>query len=157
MRRGFDLPGRHEQHHGPGEFDTAQGIATDSSGNVYVVDTDNDRVEKFDSNGNFLSTFGSTGAAAGQLQQPVDVTVGTSGDVYVTDPANGRIDEFNSMGSFVQAWGKDVGVGRQFCDGSLTPCQSGIVGHAGRRVRQPEWASARMRAGTSTWRTWTTT
>jgi len=35
-----------------------QGIATDASGNVYVVDHGNLRVQKFDSNGNFLLTFG---------------------------------------------------------------------------------------------------
>ena len=38
-----------------------KGIATDSSGNVYVADMDNNRIQKFDSNGNFITKWGSHG------------------------------------------------------------------------------------------------
>jgi DNA-binding beta-propeller fold protein YncE len=41
-----------------GEFDTPHTIAFDLSGNMYVTDTKNDRVQKFDSNGTFLSKWG---------------------------------------------------------------------------------------------------
>ena len=37
------------------------GVATDSSGNVYVADIDNNRIQKFDSNGNFITKWGSNG------------------------------------------------------------------------------------------------
>ena len=38
------------------------GVATDGSGNVYVADTDTNRIQKFDANGTFLTTWGSARA-----------------------------------------------------------------------------------------------
>ena len=35
------------------------GIAIDSSGNVYVADYGNNRIQKFTSNGNFITKWGS--------------------------------------------------------------------------------------------------
>ena len=43
----------------PGEFNSPLGIATDADGNVYVGDTGNTRIQKFDSNGNFITDWGS--------------------------------------------------------------------------------------------------
>ncbi len=43
---------------GAGEFRSAQGVALDSAGNVYVVDLGNHRVQKFDAEGHFLLMFG---------------------------------------------------------------------------------------------------
>ncbi|MBP9115548.1 MAG: SBBP repeat-containing protein, partial [Acidimicrobiia bacterium] len=42
-----------------------RGIAVDSLGNVYVSDQYNNRVVKFDSSGNFVSKFGSSGSGDG--------------------------------------------------------------------------------------------
>jgi len=39
---------------GPGEFNAPEAICTDKHGNIYVADTGNDRVQKFDANGAFL-------------------------------------------------------------------------------------------------------
>ena len=41
-----------------GELSAPEGVATDAAGNVYVADLSNNRVEKFDSSGNFLRTWG---------------------------------------------------------------------------------------------------
>jgi DNA-binding beta-propeller fold protein YncE len=38
----------------PGEFDAPEAICVDKEGNVYVADTGNNRVQKFDANGKFL-------------------------------------------------------------------------------------------------------
>lgn len=43
---------------GAGQFDRLDAIATDSSGDVYVIESSNHRVQKFDSEGNFLLMFG---------------------------------------------------------------------------------------------------
>ena len=51
---------------GDGQFNFAGGIAVDFAGNVYVTDSNNDRIQKFDSSGQFLSKEGSPG--------PVSVT-----------------------------------------------------------------------------------
>ncbi len=41
----------------PGEFNTPHGIDLDLQGNVYVADRDNNRIQKFDSNGTFLKEW----------------------------------------------------------------------------------------------------
>ena len=55
------------------EMDNSYGqqiSAIDKSNNVYVVDTGNNRVQKFDGNGNFITKWGSTGTADGQFNAP---------------------------------------------------------------------------------------
>jgi DNA-binding beta-propeller fold protein YncE len=67
----------------PWYFYTPIGIAVDPSGNVYVADTGSDRIQKFDSNGNFLAKWGSFGTGDGQFHSPYGVAVDSSGNVYV--------------------------------------------------------------------------
>src|SRR5262249_51545113 len=43
---------------GDGQFFDNTGVAVDGSGNVFVVDTNNNRIEKFTNTGTFLLTFG---------------------------------------------------------------------------------------------------
>src|SRR5262249_31622942 len=73
-----------------------------------VADSGNDRIQKFDSNGTFLTTWGSTGSGDGQFKVPQDVAVDASGNVFVTDTASGgnnRIQEFTNSGAFIRKWG----------------------------------------------------
>ena len=51
-----------------GEFKNAGGIGVDALGHIYVVDRSNDRIEKFDSNGTFITAWGSPGTGNGQLK-----------------------------------------------------------------------------------------
>ena len=50
-----------------GQFKYPCGVAFDSHNHLYVVDNGNHRVQKFDTNGNYLLQFGSEGASHGQL------------------------------------------------------------------------------------------
>jgi DNA-binding beta-propeller fold protein YncE len=62
---------------------------------MYVSDTNNDRIQKFDSNGNFITTWGRYGTGNGQFFNPNGITVDTSsGYVYVADTLNHRIQVF---------------------------------------------------------------
>src|SRR5438094_4979731 len=75
---------------GDGQFNSPFSVAVDNSGNVYVVDSGNNRVEKFDSSGTFLTAWGSFGSGDGQFSSPRGVAVGPSGNVYVVDTNNNR-------------------------------------------------------------------
>src|SRR6266446_1043048 len=62
-----------------GQFNHPQAAATDSSGQVFVVDAANNRIERFDSSGNFLSSAN----AAGDFS-PQDIALDSGGNVYVS-------------------------------------------------------------------------
>ena len=55
---------------GDGQFDFPEGIAVAPSGDVYVADTANDRIQRFDASGNFIGKWGTSGNQAGQLDRP---------------------------------------------------------------------------------------
>ena len=80
---------------GDGQFSNPHGVIVDSSGNVYVVDTSNNRIQKFNSSGTFIAKWGSGGSGDGQFNYPYGLAVDSSGNVYVADENNGRIQKFS--------------------------------------------------------------
>src|SRR5436853_130178 len=89
---------------GPGQFNQPKGLAVDGAGVVYVADSLNNRIVKFDSSGNFLTQWGSLGTGDGQMRLPADVAAPSAGAVYVVDDTN-RVQMFNPNGTFVLSWG----------------------------------------------------
>ncbi len=86
-------------------YNTVVGVVVDASGDVYVSDVGNNRIEKFDSNGNYLAQWGSTGTGNGQFNQPDGLAMDASGDVYVVDTGNSRIEKFDPNGAFLAKFG----------------------------------------------------
>ncbi|MGD0177219.1 MAG: hypothetical protein ABSC50_10385 [Candidatus Bathyarchaeia archaeon] len=95
---------------GNGQFNGPEGVAVDSSGNVYVTDTGNNRVEEFTGTGTFITAWGSLGSGNGQFNFPLGVAVDSGGNVYVADDFNSRVEKFTGTGTFVMKWGS-VGSG----------------------------------------------
>jgi hypothetical protein len=84
---------------GNGQFSGGlAGVAADGSGNVYVADFDNSRVQKFDASGNFLTILGN-----GHLQAGNAVATDGSGNVYV--PVSDGIQKFDASGNFLTILG----------------------------------------------------
>ncbi len=88
-------------------------IAIDSKGFIYVADTLNNRIKKFDSNGNFTLEWGSSGSLKGQFDHPyaLDISKEWNGSnynnyIYVADYYNHRIQKFDENGRFVLEWGE---------------------------------------------------
>ena len=81
-------------------------------GNIYVVDYLNNRIQKFDANGNFLLKWGSEGTNDSQFDRPEAIAVDASGDVYVVDSNNHRIQKFDATGNFLLKWGSQGTGGR---------------------------------------------
>jgi tripartite motif-containing protein 71 len=69
-------------------------VAVDSSGNVYVADELNHRIQKFDSDGTFITKWGSQGEGDGQFTHPQEAALDSSDNVYVADGSNNRIQKF---------------------------------------------------------------
>jgi tripartite motif-containing protein 71 len=81
------------------------GIAIDSSDNVYISDSENNRIVKLSKNGNYLTQWGSKGASRNQFNNPQGVAIDSSGNVYVVDSGNYRIMKFDSTGTYLTEWG----------------------------------------------------
>lgn len=82
-------------------FTSANGIALDADGNLYVSDVQQHKVERFDPTGAQTMTFGSAGTGPGQFQGGVGngpTTIDSSGRVYV---AYGGPNRGASPGVFV--------------------------------------------------------
>src|SRR5439155_1241732 len=86
-----------------GEFGTPSfGLSCDQNGNVYVVDTGNCRVQKFDRSGEYVMSWGSFGNADGQLYFARGIAVDENdGAVYVVDMGNHRVQKFDTSTNFL--------------------------------------------------------
>ena len=70
------------------------GIAVDSTGNVYATDYSNERVQKFDSTGKFIASWGTIGSGNARFFGPVGVAVDPSGNVYVSECCSVRVTSY---------------------------------------------------------------
>lgn len=77
-----------------GEFSSPIDVALDSDGNIFVTDSGNNRVQKFDSSGAFVSKFGTAGSGDNQLSSPQGIAVDSNDDIYVTDTSNNRVVKY---------------------------------------------------------------
>lgn len=109
---------------GAGQFHETGWITVDSSGNVWVGDEGNNRVQEFNEKGEFIRTFGwgvsngenklevctsschagIAGSGNGQLSNPTGIAV-SGGHVYVADLNNARVEEFSTEGSYITKFG----------------------------------------------------
>jgi DNA-binding beta-propeller fold protein YncE len=89
---------------GPGQFKGPRGIAVSGSGEVFVADSDNHRIQRFGSDGTFANEIGGLGTVPGRFNQPNGVAIGPNGHVYVADTSNHRVQELDAAGRFVQEW-----------------------------------------------------
>jgi DNA-binding beta-propeller fold protein YncE len=81
-------------------------LAVDTQGNVYVIDLKNSRVQKFDSNGNYLTQWGTKGYGNGQFTQPFDIATDQQNNIYISDAGNNTIQKFDETGRFLLRWGR---------------------------------------------------
>ncbi len=94
------------------EFRTPLGVAThydadDDRVCLYVADSNNHRIQKFDSSGNFITKWGTFGNSPEAFDSPSGVEVDSEGFVYVADDYNHRIQKFTKDGEFVTAFGQE--------------------------------------------------
>ena len=97
-----------EKGSGPLQFSTPDGIAISPiTGQVYIADWGNDRIQVLNPDLTFSHSFGSRGSANGQFQYPHDIAIDSQGLVYVADTHNDRIQKFSPDGKFVGQFGTE--------------------------------------------------
>ncbi|MFH1538841.1 MAG: NHL repeat-containing protein [bacterium] len=135
------------------QFNYPVGVAIDSSGNVYVADSNNNRIRKITSAGVVTTLAGSgtggyadgTGAAA-QFYNPYGVAVCSAGYIYVADSDNNRIRKITSAGVVTTLAGSGVG---GYADGTGTAAQFyspfGVAVDSSGNVYVGDWSNHRIR------------
>jgi DNA-binding beta-propeller fold protein YncE len=96
---------------GQGQFNEPSAIAIEfrpaGNGAVYVADTGNERIQKFSSDGVFITAWGTAGSGRGQFREPLGIAVGTSGEVFVTDAELNNVQVFANAGAFILRYGSE--------------------------------------------------
>lgn len=82
-----------------------RGVAVDSRGFVYIVDSRREAVIKVDPSGQVVARVTGSGQGDGQFKEPWGVAVDKDGYVYVADTWNHRIQKFDQDLRFVAKWG----------------------------------------------------
>ena len=103
---------------GPGQFNNPNGIALDGQGNLYVADSQNNRIQKLSVNGGRpIAQFGTMGTGPGQFNSPTGVAIDQQGNIYVSDWGNHRIQKLSPTGQFLQQWGNSGRFGTELLPG----------------------------------------
>ena len=85
------------------------GVAIAPNGDVFVLERYKSavsvtRVQRFDSLGNYVTSWGTYGTGNGQFVDPQGIAVDSLGNVYVADTGNDRIQEFDAAGNLLTQW-----------------------------------------------------
>lgn len=92
----------------PAQFEAPFGISTDAVGNWYVADSGNDRIQVFNSNGDFMDEFGGSGTGPGEFDEPNGIEVffdpGAGVErLLVADSKNNRLQVLELSGTHVSS------------------------------------------------------
>jgi len=112
------------------------GMAVDSAGNLYILDTGNHRVQKFDPDGKYLASFGRQGQGPGDFSYPDSIAIDGQDMIWVSDPNNQRIQVLTPEG----AERKTIGFVKDRV-GKIGLAKSGVVMAGGEESSSPtrEW------------------
>lgn len=86
-----------------GELLSPGGVGIDSSGNLYVADTNNHRIAFFSSRGEYVPEWNIHGDTQKNINNPADITIDSSDFLYVVDGT--KIKKFDRSGRYILEWG----------------------------------------------------
>ncbi len=80
-----------------GRFNVATSVAAGADDRIFVADYYNHRIQIFNADGDFVSSFGSYGRGPGEFDRPIAVAPGVDGSIFVVDFGNDRVQKFRSL------------------------------------------------------------
>ena len=101
---------------GDGQLNHPGDAAVDAKGNLWVVDENNHRIQKYASDGKYLAKFGTKGSANGQFNRPTAIAI-AKGNLWVTDAGNYRVQKFSEAGTYLSQFGSSGTGDGQFSGG----------------------------------------
>ncbi|WP_169976402.1 NHL repeat-containing protein [Tautonia rosea] len=117
----------------PGRFDYPTDVVIDRDGCFYISEYgENDRIQVFSPEGEWLRQWGGHGHRPGQFVRPAALDIDEEDRLYVADACNHRIQIFDTQGELIDLWGSrgsepgqinyayDVAIGP---DGHLSVCE----------------------------------
>jgi DNA-binding beta-propeller fold protein YncE len=126
---------------GNGQFKEPRGVALDGKGNMWVVDTGNNRLQELTESGTFQKAVGSSGAGKLQFNSPRGVTIDSHGALWIADDKNSRLEKLNEKGEFAEALGWGVTDGKaelEICTAEASKCQIGTTGSGSGEFNEPK-------------------
>ena len=84
-------------------FHQPKDMVVDRNGAIYILDSDNYRIQKFDKTGNYLLTIGQKGQGPGDIMSALDIELDSKGNLFVFDMGNSRISKFDPQGRFLNS------------------------------------------------------
>ena len=96
--QGFTVAGGNGLGSAANQFNETSDIFVDASGNIYVSDFHNHRIQKWApgaTTGTTVAGGNGLGSAANQFNYPEGIFVDTSGNIYIADTYNHRIQKWS--------------------------------------------------------------
>lgn len=88
------------------DFNSPTDVEVNSSGEIIVIDSGNNRTKIYDNSGILQNTINSNGF--GSFSSPSGVGVDPSGNIYISDSGNKQIIKLDSGGNFVKSWKSSI-------------------------------------------------
>jgi DNA-binding beta-propeller fold protein YncE len=105
LKRKMGTTGKNHALTTPGDFAKPTGLAVDAEGNLYVCDTLNDRIQVFDADGKFITTYGKNGDGPGYFARPKGIAIDSDGHIWVADGMQDRVQVFNDQWQLLITFG----------------------------------------------------
>jgi len=109
-------------------FYRVRGIGIDGQENIYVLDSGNYRIQKFDKEGQYIQTIGRKGQGPGEFEMPLRFCLDIQDNIYVNEYR--KLEIFNNKGEFVKSIPLETSIGDFAID-----CEGNILANARFRRR----------------------
>ena len=123
------------------QFMGPNAIAIDAEDNIYVTEFMGNRVQKFNTDGELITTWGSAGNADGQFRNPTGIAIDSEDNIYVSESGNHRVQKFTGDGEWLTTWGEQGSNNGQFLSAMVITI---VVINGEERVYVSDWSNNRI-------------